>query len=229
MAVNDTPTIDQRSQDAFGPYSRRLRVSQFVWGVAIGGLCFCSAIGLGYWIGSDRRDVPMPIFPLAASAAESSDSLAVATGPINEEVEGVFFVDFNTGDLQCLVYYPRIGAFGAHYYTNVRQQLGGGGKNSKYLLVTGYAETRSAVAGGRPANSLVYVTDVTSGMFAAYAVPWDTTAMASGRPQAGPLVFVGGGPIRNYQLPANPAASAPPAVVDPNAKPNANKRQGATK
>ena len=142
--------------------------------------------------------------------------MAMATGPISEDTEGVFFLDFNTGDLQCLVYNPRFGGFRAHYFTNVRSQLGGAGKNSKYLLATGAIVSGPTAGGARPAGTLVYVTDVNTGLFAAYAVPWDRTMEASGRLQSGPLVFAGGGPIRNYEL-QNPG-NAPPAVQDPKAK-----------
>jgi hypothetical protein len=197
------------------------------------GLCLTAAIGAGFWLGTNRASqntFPMP--RLQASTAATSSTMAVATGQISDLAEGIFFLDFITGDLQCLVYYPRTGVFGARYYTNVLQQLPGGGRNSQFLLVTGGAVTVSTSGGPRPGNSLVYVTDATSGMFAAYAVPWDRTAEAGGRLQSGPLVFVGGGPIRNFQLQdvaANPSANQPaavnlpaavnpPAVVDPNKK-----------
>lgn len=185
-------------------------------GIAVSMLC-----GLAYWMGSAGRERPefavQPQFvPLAAATADSTDTLAMATGLVSEDAEGVFFLDFNTGDLQCMVFYPRNGAFGAHYFANVRAQLGATGKNSKYLIGTGTIVPRSFTVGARPGGCLVYVTDVTTGMFAAYAIPWDRTMEAAGRAQGGPMVYVGGGQIRNYQLP-NPINAAPPAVVDPNA------------
>ncbi len=176
------------------------------------GLASCFALLVGMWIGKGQSNDSSPI-PLAASSADSSDNCAMATGPISDDAEGVFFIDFKTGDLQCLVYYPRTGRFGARYYTNVRAQLGNAGKNSKYVMVTGAIASRATSGGARPGHCLVYVTDVTTGLFAAYAVPWDRNAEATGRPQGAPLVFVQGGPIRDYQLP-EPAAE-PPKVVDP--------------
>lgn len=142
--------------------------------------------------------------------------MAVATGQVGRDSDGIFFLDFVTGDLQCLVFYPRSGAFGAHYVTNVAQNLGAG-QNAKYLMLTGQAIPQSATAGARPGASLVYVTNTTTGMFAAYAVPWNPTAESSGRVQAGALVYAGGGSIRNYQLP-DPANNKPAAVVDPKKK-----------
>lgn len=178
-------------------------------------MCSCIALLAGFWLGTSRTANPLP--QLQASSAASSDSMAVATGPISEDAEGIFFLDFNTGDLQCLVYYPRVGSFGARYFGNVLPQLGGGGRNSQYLMVTGQAVTRGSSGNTRPAASLVYVTDVTNGTFAAYAVPWDRTAESSNRAQTGQLIPVGGGPIRNYQL-QDPRANQPAAIVDPNKK-----------
>lgn len=183
-------------------------------------LAILIAAGAGYFIGNHWRQ-PAPMETLRAATAAMGANMAVATGAVSDDTEGVFFLDFLTGDLQCLVYYPRLGGFGARYYTNVLANLPASGKNSQYLLVTGGAVTTRATAGARPGNSLVYVTDATSGNFAAYAVPWDRTSEGASRAQSGPLVFVGGGPIRNYQVrdsrpnaPANPPATAPANVPD---------------
>jgi hypothetical protein len=181
-----------------------------------GSLCSCIALGAGLWMG--RQSSPTAqLPPMWASAAAVCDTMAVATGPVGRDSEGVFFLDFITGDLQCLVYYPRAGGFGAHYFGNVLPHLGGGGKNSKYLMVTGQAVVAASSGGARPAASLVYVTDTTTGMFAAYAIPWDPSAESSGRVQTGAVVYVGGGPIRNFQL-RDPGQNKPAAVVDPNKK-----------
>lgn len=188
--------------------------SSLAWCLA-GGAGATIALTVGFFLGQSNvadKAWQLPI-PIDASSSDSSDSMAIATGPISDDAEGIFFLDFNTGDLQCMVYYPRVGRFGAHYYTNVRAQLGSGGKNSKYLMVAGAIANRATAGGARPGSSLVYVTDVTSGMFAAYAIPWDRNAESTGRAQAGPLVFVQGGPIRNYQL--APPVAEPPKVVDP--------------
>lgn len=180
--------------------------------VAIVFVATCAAMSAGFWMGQQKSGVELPRM-LAATAA-SSDTMAVATGAISSDAEGIFFLDFITGDLQCLVYYPRVREFRAYFVGNVGDHLGGAGKNSKYLLVTGQAVSNVSSGGPRPGASLVYVTDVNSGMFAAYAVPWDRNAESSGRPQSGLLHYVGGGPIRNYQLPN--AQNQPAAVIDPN-------------
>jgi hypothetical protein len=184
-------------------------------------LAACAATGLamygGFRLGTQNQPTAAGVFPLIYGAtAASSDSMAAATGRISEDSEGIFFLDFNTGDLQCMVYYPRMGGMGAHYYANVLPALGGGGKNAKYLLVTGDMNTTVATGNTRPGGSLVYVTDVNSGMFAAYAVPWNRSQESAGRPQSGQLVLVASGAVRNYRLPG--ANAAPAAIVDPNKK-----------
>lgn len=181
-------------------------------------LCCLLAVALGFWLGSSSESSGGNLTPLLAASASSTDSMAIASGPIGRDTDGIFFLDFITGDLQCLVWYPRNRAFGARYYANVRPQLGGDGKNPRYIMVTGAAVSTYSTGGAQPGGSLVYVVDATSGMFAAYAVPWDRTAEQAGRIQNGPLVYVGGGPIRNFQL-RDPAQNQPAAIVDPNQKP----------
>lgn len=185
--------------------------------VATACLCSCLALGAGYWLGQ-KPVAPSPLPSLLAAAAVSGDTMAIAAGPVGRDSDGVFFLDFITGDLQCLVYYPRMGGFGAHYVTNIAQHLGGGaGQNKKYLMVTGQATVTGSTGGARPGGSLVYVTDTTTGVFAAYAIPWNPTAETGGQMQAGALVYVGGGPIRNYQL-QDPGNNKPAAIVDPKKK-----------
>ena len=169
----------------------------------------------GFRLGMQQRQPNEPTLIHAGTAA-SGDSMAVATGRVSEDTEGVFFLDFNTGDLQCMVYYPRMGGMGAHYYANVLPALGGGGKNTKYLLVTGEANTTIASGNTRPGGCLVYVTDITNGTFAAYAVPWNRSQESAGRGQSGQMILVASGAVRNYRLPGmNPQ---PAGIVDPNKK-----------
>ena len=127
-----------------------MRILAFV--AAISG-CSCAAVALGFWMGSDRGSQPLP--EILAGSAVSGDTMAVATGRISDEAEAIFFLDFITGDLQCLLFYPRSGAFGARYTTNVLANLGGGGKNSKYLMITGELEPPGSSGNTRLGASLV--------------------------------------------------------------------------
>lgn len=188
------------------------------------------AAGAGYWFGVAHRGPHALLDLKQVSTAASGQNMAVATGAVSDEAEGVFFLDYLTGDLQCLVYYPRSGAFGARYYTNVQQHMPSSGKNAQYLMVTGSALSNRTSSNVKPANCLVYVTDVNSGTFAAYTVPWSKTAESSSQAQLGALVFVGGGPIRNYQVndqPKKPAAGAAAQAKDPPAANINNNNNGA--
>lgn len=152
--------------------------------------------GLGFWSGSvQSRSMTLPPEVLRAAATHGSSTMAIATGPIDDDSEGIFFLDYISGDLQCWVYYPRMGTFGAKFQTNVRAQLPSG-KNPEYLLVTGAAVTTGASSNTRPAACLAYVMDVHEGIFAAYGVPWNRSVENSGSPQSGALIPVGGGQIR---------------------------------
>ncbi len=173
------------------------------------------AAGTGYWLGLAQRSPHSVLDLQQVSTAASGQNMAVATGAVSDEAEGVFFLDYLTGDLQCLVYYPRSGAFGARYYTNVQQHMPASGKNAQYLMVTGSALSARTSSNVKPANCLVYVTDVNNGTFAAYTVPWSKTAESSSQAQLGALVFVGGGPIRNYQVNDQLNKSQPPRGVQP--------------
>jgi hypothetical protein len=162
------------------------------------------------WNGIPRDRVPADL--LQASATHGGTNLAIATGQIDESSEGFFALDFLTGDLKCWVYYPRQGAFGGMFYTNVQAQLGMS-KNPEYLLITGGAEPVSSGSNIRPAACLVYVVDTKSGFFAAYTIPWNRTLESSSAMQGGVMIPVGGGQIREPQS----------GVKKPVNPPNANK------
>ena len=190
---------------------------------AAGMLLLFVASGAGYWLGLSQRSHNAWLDLKQVATAASGQNMAVATGAVSDDAEGVFFLDYLTGDLQCLVYYPRSGAFGARYYTNVQQHMPSSGKSAQYLMVTGGAVSNRTSSNVKPANCLVYVTDVNNGTFAAYTVPWNKTAESSSQAQLGALVFVGGGPIRNYQIsdqPKKPAAGAAAQGKDPGAAAN---------
>ena len=203
------PPTDQLESRTNKPAGRILAV-----GLLAGSLIGCTTLAVGFWVGQKSAPKPQEQLPaIFGAAATATDTMAVATGPVSEDTEGVFFLDFITGDLQCLVYYPSTGRFGARYFANVRQQLGGAGK-ARYLLATGAIAIRGASSNIRPGASLVYVTDVNSGMFAAYAIPFDRNAERSRTGQVGTMVPIEVGPIRNFQV-RDQNGQKPNAIVDP--------------
>lgn len=139
--------------------------------------------------------------PLSASTSSTSETLAIATGIIDEQVEGLYTLDFISGDLQCFILNPRSGKFMGHFKTNVTTALPvEKGKKPQYMLVTGNWQPVGFGGNQRPANSVVYVADANTGMFAAYYVPWVKGAASANAPQAGALGLLDGAKARNVTL-----------------------------
>jgi hypothetical protein len=138
---------------------------------------------------------------LRAATAAVGDSFAMATGPIDEEVEGLYMLDFLTGDLQCVVLNYRTTKFNAIFRTNVLNDLGvDPAKKPKYLMTTGAINIPRGYSVARPANSVVYVLETTTGRFAAYGIPWRRELAATARPQAFTLVLLDVGIARTAAL-----------------------------
>lgn len=138
---------------------------------------------------------------LNAGAGTSNDAFAVCTGMLDDS-EGLFMLDFLTGELTCLAINPRTGQFGARMSVNVVAALGADAERKpRYLMTTGVANVRGGRGGNiRPASSVVYVVDANTGAFAAYSVPWNPNAWAQGAPLTAPLVLIDGGKVRNVQI-----------------------------
>ncbi len=148
-----------------------------------------------------------PQTPLHAVTTDRSKSFAMATGPVDDEVEAVYFLDFLTGDLTAVVLGKQGNGFTAFFRYKILDDLEvDPSKNPQYLMTTGMVNLRRGAAGLRPGLAAVYVAEVTSGQVAAYAIPWNKSAHAAGRMQAPvPLVPLGKTPFR---------AMAPPAVEE---------------
>lgn len=146
------------------------------------------SVGLaaGRWSASAATGAPHPVLTIDATGSAIGDEFSMATGPVSDEAEGVFVLDHATGLLQCSVLYPRTGQFGANFQANVKEALPAGGKNSKYLMVTGGAQFSSG-SNRAAANCVVYVLDQTSGAYACYGIPFNTSMVNSRAPQMGML------------------------------------------
>ncbi len=160
-------------------------------------------IGLGMMVGTlvgmGNREQEL-IIPegLQATASHGSSLMAVATGPVDEEVEGLYTLDFLTGELQCFVVSTRTAAANkvtARFFANPAKDLGiNASKKPNYLMVTG-GWRASAGGGARPAQSIVYVVDTNTGKFVGYSFFWNQAAARSGKTQ-GSMVLVAGGAAR---------------------------------
>ena len=141
------------------------------------GLAVGLAIGLiagGIW----------PHTPLHATATDRLDTLAIATGAVDEDVEGVYFLDLLTGDLRALVMGKQAGQFCGFFTINVAEHLGiDPAKNPRYVMATGLVNLRHSGSGGRmqPSRAVVYVAEITTGKVGAYAIPWNSAIGAAGQ------------------------------------------------
>ena len=161
-------------------------------GVLIGGLAAVGYLGPGPPV--------LPEVQLHATASHGTDTLAAATGPVDEEVEGLYTLDFLTGDLQCFVVYVRgstAGKIGGLFKKNVIADLGiEKTKKPNYLLLTGQARFAGRGGQARPALSIVYVIDANTGAFSTYSIPWNSNLHVRGTPQAGALILLDKGIAR---------------------------------
>lgn len=138
---------------------------------------------------------------LHALATHGGDTMAIATGPIDEGVEGIFMLDFITGELTCQVMNPRTGTLAGLYRRTVAADLGvEPGKQPKYLMVTGTLQIRQNVSNVKPADSILYVADSNTGRYVAYLLPWNKAAFSQNLAQANQLIPIGSGTARNIRV-----------------------------
>ncbi len=140
------------------------------------------------WMKPDQ--IVLPLMPAHATATDRYENYAIATGPLDEEVEGVFILDFLTGDLKAAVLSSQLGRFNAYYQRNIIADMGiDPNKNPRYLMVTGVMNLRRGFGQtARPAACVVYVAELTTGKIAAYGIPWTPQFHNAGVPVNGELI-----------------------------------------
>jgi hypothetical protein len=159
---------------------RKFRRSM-VWGLGIGiGLGMLAALLMsGVW----------PQTPLHASATDRSETFAMASGYVDEDVEGVYFLDFYTGELNAVVMGRQSNHFTAYFKANVNADLGiDPAKNPRFMMITGMADLRRAGSRIQTSRAMVYVAEITSGKVIAYAIPWSTSLQQGGQGAVQPLI-----------------------------------------
>jgi expansin (peptidoglycan-binding protein) len=176
-------------------------LEQSRWTLLVVGLAFGAIFGAVVAVQFLSPRIQMPEMLLNATATHGAKTMATATGPISQGVEGFFVLDFITGELTCSVLNPRSGAMGGAFRANVVADLGvEQGKQPQYLMVTGAASFRTQGGNVRPAESVVYVTDANTGRYVAYWLPWNRAAEQYNFAQASPMLVLGKGSARNLEL-----------------------------
>jgi hypothetical protein len=155
------------------------RWKRYRWLVAVMMGLLVGLVLSGFW----------PQTPLYAVATDRIETFAIATGPVDNEVEAVYFLDLLTGDLRAVVVGKQPGTWTGFFQANVAADLGiEARQNPKYLMVTGMCNLRRG--GGtrlQPSSALCYVAEITSGKVIAYTIPWSPSMYAAGQPQTADL------------------------------------------
>jgi len=166
-----------------------------VMGLLVGvGMMIGTLVGVGY------QEQPLV---LHATGSHGGETFAMATGPIDSDVEGLFLLDFLTGELQCRVIYPhRQGQMGGVFKYNVIADLGvQAGKKPDYVLVTGGANFTRGTGANTPASCVVYVADANTGNFAAYGIMFNRTMFRTGAaPLPGSFALLAAGKAREVVI-----------------------------
>ena len=141
----------------------------------------------------------LPHAPIYATATDRQDNFAMATGEIDGEFEGVFFLDFLTGDLTgALVNTSKLPPLlGVVYQHNVMKDLEiDASKSPKFLMVTGKLPIRPAGGTNQWAASVIYVAEVNSGKVAVYGMPFNKGAFNQSAGLKGQFTPLYVGPFR---------------------------------
>jgi hypothetical protein len=137
-------------------------------------LWLLTGLAIGLIVGLNVVGV-WPQVPVHAVATHGQDNFAIATGPLDENVEAIFVLDSVTGDLKGAAMNVQSRQFNTWYEYNVSRDLPvAGSKNPQYRIVTGFTNIRQVVAAGQLGRTVVYVAEATTGQVAAYGVPWVT-------------------------------------------------------
>jgi hypothetical protein len=133
----------------------------------------------------------LPHAPLHAVATDRHENFAIATGAMDEGIEGLFFLDFTTGNLQGAVINPLRGVIGITYSRNVQADMKVDlSKSPKFMMVTGQMEVRGPGGSGQYGQSVIYVAEASSGIVACYAMPFNRAVLNNAAGQAAPAEFI---------------------------------------
>lgn len=152
-----------------------------------------------------------PSTPLHALSTDRAESIVITTGPIDDGIEALFYLDSLTGTLRGAVP-SRRGAWQAYWERNVNVDLAnyiktsnaaiqaaghkkGGARpeiqlpqSPKYMMTTGLVDVYGTVnARLRPGRSVLYVAEANTGVVMAYMIPWSASLHSSGQAYNGVL------------------------------------------
>lgn len=172
-----------------------------VWLTIAGLVAIGLVAGVGAFAGAqlaNGQSESLSPIELHAATASQNDSVSMATGLITNEVEGLWLLDHESGQLQCWVLSPKTGAVAAIFATNVANDLDGSKGKPELLMTTGnFFFSGGRVGNQTPAKSVCYIANTTSGVVAGYSVSVNTQMISRGQTQAGELRKICTGKIKD--------------------------------
>jgi hypothetical protein len=136
---------------------------------------------------SNNPAKPTPTQLLASTGARN-EKLSMATGLISAEVEGLWLLDHETGNLQCWVLSPRNGSVAGIFGTNTGADLGlAKGKPELLMSVGNFFFTGGRAGNQAPANSICYIANTATGAVAGYSLTFNRQVLLRGGAQEGTL------------------------------------------
>lgn len=180
--------------------SNNFNFATVAW-LAVAGLVTIGLVaGVGAFAGTqlaNGQDENLSPIELHAATASHNDSVSMATGLITREVEGLWVLDHESGQLQCWVLSPRSGAFAGSYTTNVANDLDFSKGKPEFLMTTGnFLYTGGKIANQSPARSVCYIANTTSGVVAGYSLGINEQMISRGQAQGGKLSKICTGKIK---------------------------------
>jgi len=149
-------------------------------------LCLGTLVGIV--IGMNLAGI-WPQIPVHATATQASEGFSIATGPVDDRTEALYVLDSLTQNLRAVVLNNQIGRFLAFFSYNIKNDFEvAGGKNPKFLMVTGLADVPRGYGRQVQTRSVVYILEATSGQLAAYLIPWNQTFQSARKRQNGTFV-----------------------------------------
>lgn len=142
-----------------------------------------------------------PHEPAFATNADRDGQFAMVTVPvgtsaagISDPMDGVFVLDFLTGQLKGAVLNRQNGKFTSFYLRDLAKDFNvDPEKEPHYAMVTGYAQLAGR-GGATFASGVVYIGELSSGRIHAYAFPWKEAPRPA--PVVIPLALIDGFPWR---------------------------------
>jgi hypothetical protein len=98
--------------------------------------------------------------------------------------------------LKAAVINPKTGKFNAFFTYNIAGDFPNVGSAPRYLMVTGLTDIPRGRSGFQYASSSIYIAEASSGIVAAYTIPWNSSLHAAGKQQMGALVPLDQIPMR---------------------------------